>query len=377
MGYTKEQLKQVVDALIKEYIKLGQPLFVVHDIHGASIPKSFCEAYKIDCCQNPESLTNIEDWDALMSAINNIAEERGYKLFYRPFRGDLMFGRIEDLDEITRREAELAVKYPGRPETDEVATTTVKTNRRLAVDNKPKYTKKDLEKVVSSLIEEREDTDHPIVVVDNAHGTYMPQVFCEHYGIDCCQNPDDEFYLEDWEDLMNVIDNIATDKGYVLTYGPSGDLMFGRISDFDSNELGGETLSYTLINLIYAGKTPLAYSILETAKAPVLRKTVEDLLRKIECALGGLRDIRKAAAAEKYYIIDQIADTTYKDVLLDPVPPSTIQAMKAKGCEILPHPICVLSKEAKGIAKEAAERQCIDEGKIHWISLAKCPIEEG
>jgi len=64
------------------------------------------------------------------------------------------------------------------------------------------------------------------------------------------------------------------------------------------------------------------------------------------------------------------------DRLLDPVPQSTIQAMKNKGCKIQAHPACVLSKENKGIAKELAEKQCIDEGNIHWISLAECPIEE-
>jgi len=53
----------------------------------------------------------------------------------------------------------------------------------------------------------------------------------------------------------------------------------------------------------------------------------------------------------------------------DPVSPEVVRRMRERGLEVLPHPICVLSKVSKGLSRERAEEECISEGKLHPISI--------
>ena len=58
-----------------------------------------------------------------------------------------------------------------------------------------------------------------------------------------------------------------------------------------------------------------------------------------------------------------------EEVSMDPVSPEVVQKMKERGMEVLPHPICVLSKVSQGLSRDRAEEECIAEGKLHPISI--------
>jgi len=76
----------------------------------------------------------------------------------------------------------------------------------------------------------------PELLVDSAHGIYIPQSFCQRYGIECNfknwddvkdivkklahnKSIDDEFYYDDWDELMNKAILISHRIGdYYLSY---------------------------------------------------------------------------------------------------------------------------------------------------------------
>lgn len=60
----------------------------------------------------------------------------------------------------------------------------------------------------------------------------------------------------------------------------------------------------------------------------------------------------------------------------DPVPPETIEQMRAAGFEIHPAPVCVLAKMAKDIERAQAEWECTNEGKIHPMTWLKWQVEQ-
>ena len=53
---------------------------------------------------------------------------------------------------------------------------------------------------------------------------------------------------------------------------------------------------------------------------------------------------------------------------------SQAQICEAMGREVSAHPICVLAKQAKGISKSEAEKQCKAEGHFHPISALLCEV---
>ena len=59
--------------------------------------------------------------------------------------------------------------------------------------------------------------------------------------------------------------------------------------------------------------------------------------------------------------------------ILDPVKLTPEEERKCLELGILkPHPICVLSKMAKGVSKKEAAEECLKEGRYHGISMLSC-----
>lgn len=99
--------------------------------------------------------------------------------------------------------------------------------------------KKDKEKSIQEETEEKieEQQEEPAVLVDGAHGIYIPQIFVDEYlnlaramklsqeDIDILRaGPDHEWYLETWDDVLNEVVPYHG-KDYYLVYGPGGDLL--------------------------------------------------------------------------------------------------------------------------------------------------------
>jgi hypothetical protein len=78
-------------------------------------------------------------------------------------------------------------------------------------------------------------TKNPELLVDSHHGIYTAQLFCKWYApyitnmeevkedFDICiLGPDNEFYWESWENLINNIE-FTNDKGEKFTIGNLGE----------------------------------------------------------------------------------------------------------------------------------------------------------
>jgi len=53
----------------------------------------------------------------------------------------------------------------------------------------------------------------------------------------------------------------------------------------------------------------------------------------------------------------------------DPVSRELLEKMKAVGWNIKPAPMCVIAKEVQGKTRAQAEKECIEEGKLHPINV--------
>ena len=56
----------------------------------------------------------------------------------------------------------------------------------------------------------------------------------------------------------------------------------------------------------------------------------------------------------------------------DPVSPELVKRCEEAGIKLAPHPICVLAEEAKGLNPIEAAKKCLEEGRVHGISLLAC-----
>ena len=254
--------------------------------------------------------------------------------------------------------------------------------------------KQKIKQLVDELIKERDKAGHALVIFDSATGKYIPKEFCQKYGFDCCQDPDDEFYYENWEDLLDKINEVASEKGYVLETNPHGDLIgdliFGKISDFgeeeEEEEISPQDAAYMLISLATSGNLQDASEWISVYLRDASQTDIDKVKQIFEMVLKKFADMYKItneviesilAKQNLGEAIGLLTDlrTDLTRILLDPVSQSTISKMEAKGCKLLPHPICVMSKESEGMSKDEAGKKCIAEGKIHGISLLKCKIQ--
>jgi phage terminase small subunit len=85
----------------------------------------------------------------------------------------------------------------------------------------------------------KQQTKEPELLVSDHHGIYIAQMFCKAYSAyitnmaevkedfdTCLDGPDNEFYWESWENLINNV-QFTNDKGEKYTIGnigESGDL---------------------------------------------------------------------------------------------------------------------------------------------------------
>lgn len=69
--------------------------------------------------------------------------------------------------------------------------------------------------------------------------------------------------------------------------------------------------------------------------------------------------------------------TEAKEELGDPVSPEEVKKLEQAGYKIKAHPICVISKMAKGKPREKAEAECLAEGKVHPISFWAAEVGYG
>jgi hypothetical protein len=68
----------------------------------------------------------------------------------------------------------------------------------------------------------------PELLVNDAHGVYIPQIFCQQYGqylperlnedkAICLSGPEHEDYFDAWDNIVDT--EITNDKGQVMTIG--------------------------------------------------------------------------------------------------------------------------------------------------------------
>jgi len=231
----------------------------------------------------------------------------------------------------------------------------------------PKYIQEDLKRVISTLVKKQKEKVGPVVVIkrtDVEEIGRIPTAFCKKFSIPCCTDPYDKDYYKKWYKLVNAINNVTKTLGYALFIDKNGNLVFDVKPQENREE---NDLTYFVVNAAVLDKNLFEAdrALEEVTDKNLLVRIAKRLLIK----LSNIYD-----TINMFDDIQKIRENT-NAILLDPVSQSAIQDMKAKGCDIKPHPICVLSKESQGMTKEEASKQCIDEGKIHWISLAKCPLE--
>jgi len=82
---------------------------------------------------------------------------------------------------------------------------------------------------------------------------------------------------------------------------------------------------------------------------------------KVEAA-----DHKKMTTAERFSMFWECMKTG------DPVSPEEVRRCREAGIELAPHPICVMAEQAKGLSAEEAARKCLEEGRVHGISLLAC-----
>jgi len=145
--------------------------------------------------------------------------------------------------------------------------------------------------------------------------------------------------------------------------------------------------AYYLVTAMIEGKVSEARIKLSELSHEKLVDIAIILLEKLSKISDAIKAIPQEATLHKLIELEPTKDTIYtlfsyltevvskvEDILLDPISKQTIALMKEKGCDIKAHPICVLAKRAKGESLEQATKECIDEGKVHWISLYKCKL---
>lgn len=55
-----------------------------------------------------------------------------------------------------------------------------------------------------------------------------------------------------------------------------------------------------------------------------------------------------------------------------PVSQAEMDECKALGHPLAPHPICVIAQVVKGVSSTDAVKKCLEEGRVHGISLLAC-----
>lgn len=106
----------------------------------------------------------------------------------------------------------------------------VRRQMKEEVDLKSPEVLSKIKKFAAQLDRELANASEPIHLIDSNRGRYAYQFFAEEY-LDIQLNPDDEFYLEDYEDISNKINSFLK-NGYLS----EDDGIYAVPNDYDMDD---------------------------------------------------------------------------------------------------------------------------------------------